>query len=766
MKITNRIRIPLLIASIALGHSLPGRAAQPINVDTKNLSVQVDADNARWSAQVKGTPMQINNVHFLPGDDASGWTITSSVNNNDASIFGSFATVTLKGTKPGQLDFEYQISASKTNNDILVSLGRANNTGKSVDIGDMDYFVSSDARLGGTEDKWVTLGTFSRNRDYYEFWAVINMTLPKTYQVNHVIRDSDTGNTLMMGHVTTVKGASRFEVASGWQGKGPDRMQVRGYCSYKVTMPAGKSFAGEKLLIDFSPDALRAMEHQGDLIALANDIRLKERRPINLDDKELVANNYSRFHGWMSGGSEASARQFFQSNGLTDFYWGMGGPGQQGGFGFYGMGGGTQGNRARINYDADLYLPIHTVRYAGERVIDFSNPKAVQLERDRAFAWASNQPGTTGRAEMDFADWWDKWPGQFDPYMSALETYHAGGMPWREAIDQKAPRRVVRSNMEPVDHSYGMVDICRISEDADHSYEANLSSLARTDDTEQIPFTGSLAESVLGGANRFFYNGRVFWNDCDGFHIYKFSGAPTNFNYGQAKVDANYHALAGNTLFVSEAFNVPYPADRIELLKRICPPTMDTGYPVDLFVRRPAQIWNMPVERPFGKWCVLAVFNWIGRGNQKFTTTLDAAKDLRLDPDKDYIAYEFWSKTLIGTFKGKFAPRGVSPYDCDVYSIVEKQDHPVLISTSRHVRQMAFDIKDLAYDGAQRTLKGTSRSVAGDPYQLRIYVPDGFTAKRLELSDNVTSLMKTEGNLLTVDFTTASGKDVDWKVSF
>jgi hypothetical protein len=764
MKTTIPISVSFLTAFLAFSPALPGQAAPPITLDTKNLLLQVDAENARWSAQVKGTPMQINDVHFLPGDDASGWAITSHI-LDESNNLGAFVTVELHGTKAGQLDFDYHVSASKTNHDILVSLGRSNNTGKAVDIGDMDYFVSSDARLGGTEDKWVTLGTYSRNRDYYEFWAVINMTLPKTYQVNHVIRDSDTGNSLLMGHVTTMKGASRFEVASGWQGKGPDRMQVRGYCSYKVTMPPGKSFPGEKLLIDFSQDALRAMEHQGDLIALAHDIRLKERRPINLEDKELVANNYSRFHGWMSGGSESSARQFFQSNGLVDFYWGMGGPGGQGSFGFYGMGGGTQGRASRVNFPPEDYLPVHTVRYAGEKVIDFSNPDAIQREHDRAFAWASNQPGTTGRAEMDFADWWDKWPGQFDPYMSALETYHAGGLPWREAIDQKAPRRVVRSNMEPVDHSYGIVDICRISEDADHSYEANLSSLARTDDTEQIPFTGSLAESVLGGANRFFYNGRVFWNDCDGFHVYKFSGA-TNFNAGQAKVDANYHALAGNTLFVSEAFNVPYPPDRIELLKRICPPTMDVGYPVDLFVRRPAQIWNMPVERPFGKWSVLAVFNWIGRGNQKFTATLDAAKDLRLDPDKDYIAYEFWSKQLIGTFKGKFTPRGVSPYDCDVYSIVEKQDHPVLISTSRHVRQMAFDIKGLAYDSQQKMIKGTSRAVAGDPYQLRIYVPDGFTAKSVEISDGLAATMKTDGNLLMVDFTTTTGKDVDWKVSF
>src|SRR5664280_2297394 len=168
MKITTCVRIPLLMAFTALCQSLPVSAADPIRVETRNLLVLVDAANCRWSAEVKGTPMQLNDVHFLPGNDPSGWTVASSVNNDDTNAFGSFVTVTLRGTKPGQLDFDYQISASKTGNDLLVSLGRSNNTGKAVDIGDMDYFVSGDARLGGSADRWITLGTQSRNRDYYE----------------------------------------------------------------------------------------------------------------------------------------------------------------------------------------------------------------------------------------------------------------------------------------------------------------------------------------------------------------------------------------------------------------------------------------------------------------------------------------------------------------------------------------------------------------------------------------------------------------------
>jgi hypothetical protein len=320
--------------------------------------------------------------------------------------------------------------------------------------------------------------------------------------------------------------------------------------------------------------------------------------------------------------------------------------------------------------------------------------------------------------------------------------------------------------MAPVDYSYGLVDILRVSEDADQGYEDKESAMSETD------FTGLFAETLQGSAIRFFYNGRVFWNDGDGFHIYKFRaphGKVGSYDYGQAKVVANFRAISGSTLLVSEAFDEPYPDNRIELLKRISPPTMDVAYPVDLFVRRPARIWNMPIDRPFGKWCILGVFNYTNKTTREafgFTAKLDAAKDLRLDTNKEYIVYEFWTKKLIGTFKGTFVTRPINPYDCDIYSIVEKQNRPVLISTSRHIRQMAFDIKDLSYDEKNHILKGISRAVVGDPYQLRIYVPEGYKVKRVELSDGLTATQNTDGNLLTVDYKTTTDKDVEWKIFF
>ena len=201
IRISLLLSFNLLFLSLAMG----APAGAPLTVDTPNLLLSFDATNCRWSAQVKGTPMQLSDVFFLPGDDASGWTVASSVNNNDSNNLGSFVTVTLRGTKPGQLDFDWQISASKTGNDILVSLGRSNNTGRAVDLDDMDCFVSRDARLGGSAEKWTSLGTMSQNREYYDLAPVISFITPKMYEVNHVLKDMDTGNSLLLGHVTAFK---------------------------------------------------------------------------------------------------------------------------------------------------------------------------------------------------------------------------------------------------------------------------------------------------------------------------------------------------------------------------------------------------------------------------------------------------------------------------------------------------------------------------------------------------------------------------------
>ena len=57
-------------------------------------------------------------------------------------------------------------------------------------------------------------------------------------------------------------------------------------------------------------------------------------------------------------------------------------------------------------------------------------------------------------------------------------------------------------------------------------------------------------------------------------------------------------------------------------------------------------------------------------------------------------------------------------------------------------------------------------TAANDPYRLRVCLAGGFTGKRVELPPGLTGTLKTEGNLLTVDFTATTGGDVVWNVYF
>ena len=78
----------------------------------------------------------------------------------------------------------------------------------------------------------------------------------------------------------------------------------------------------------------------------------------------------------------------------------------------------------------------------------------------------------------------------------------------------------------------------------------------------------------------------------------------------------------------------------------------------------------------------------------------------------------------------------------------------------RDGREHGFDrdSSSLQFEGAKAWF--VCRQVSNDTYQLRIYLPDGFTVNKVALSGGLEATKKTDGNLLTVDFTPSNGDDV------
>ena len=135
-----------------------------------------------------------------------------------------------------------------------------------------------------------------------------------------------------------------------------------------------------------------------------------------------------------------------------------------------------------------------------------------------------------------------------------------------------------------------------------------------------------------------------------------------------------------------------------------------------------------------------------------------------LDPTKEYLVYEFWGHKFLGAVRGAFTRTLAAP-DCEIYAIVENQGWPTLLSTSRHVRQMAFDVLDCRWDASKRTLAGRSLVVAGDPYQLRIHVPSEFRV-RTAIAGEAVAKTAMNGSILEVDFPGRAAGETAWEVTF
>ena len=192
--------------------------------------------------------------------------------------------------------------------------------------------------------------------------------------------------------------------------------------------------------------------------------------------------------------------------------------------------------------------------------------------------------------------------------------------------------------------------------------------------------------------------------------------------------------------------------------------TPDISTAVDVFERNPAELWNMPVERPFGRWNVVGLFNFDMDEQGTSITRSVRFEDLDLAADKEYLVHEFWSGSFLGSLTGGFERTLAAP-DCEIYSIVERRDHPVLVSTNRNVRNMAYDVVGLEWDATSCTLRGESKVVGDDPYELRVFVPKGYEYAEAH-AEGLEAAGRVDGDLVHVRFVAPVNRDVAWRVQF
>ena len=279
-----------------------------------------------------------------------------------------------------------------------------------------------------------------------------------------------------------------------------------------------------------------------------------------------------------------------------------------------------------------------------------------------------------------------------------LEAYRSGLELLRDAVGEDVfiLGCNIAQNMRTLGASFGLLDGMRVGRDIGAQWDHIL----------------PCAEM---GSRLQFLHGRVWYNDPDCLMLRE----PLTLD--QARAWASWIAISGQMNLVSE-WLPELPAERLDILKRSIPNHGRHTRPVDLFENNPPRIWLLPGDAESGR-DVVGLFNWDEKEAHETSVALGR---LGLDADASYAAFEYWSGEFLGPVHEALT-RTLPPSSCAVVALCPL-DRPRILSTSRHISQGAVDLLDEHWDGDAHTMTTTSKVVGGDPYEVRLSIPEAMGA--------------------------------------
>ncbi len=334
-----------------------------------------------------------------------------------------------------------------------------------------------------------------------------------------------------------------------------------------------------------------------------------------------------------------------------------------------------------------------------------------------------------------------------DPYQTNVEAYRNA---WK-IIRDTAPASTfimgctISQNMRTMAAGYGILDAERIGPDNQSDW-------------------GNMMKGILRGGQRYFYNGRVFWNDPDPVYVRN--------SQVENQTVCGYDAITGFLYTSAENYST-IPAANIDVLKRTMPYHGSLNVrPADFFDRDNPGIWLLTDDTKGVRRDVIGLFNF-DAANPMTDKGYSLAK-LGLSSTTTYVGFDFWANKFVAPFSGTI-PINLAPTASQIIAVRAVSGHPMVVSTNRHVSQGIYDIVSENWDAGSKTLSGTSHVVGNDPYELRIYASNGsgnWTATMASVSSadqgaGVTANpIAQTGAEIRVTFKSPGNRDVKWSVVF
>ena len=207
----------------------------------------------------------------------------------------------------------------------------------------------------------------------------------------------------------------------------------------------------------------------------------------------------------------------------------------------------------------------------------------------------------------------------------------------------------------------------------------------------------------------------------------------------------------------------------VDVIRRLLPVYKKSARPVDLFDKETPELWHLKVEADFDSWDVVGLFNWgenwiKGKRAPEGVRTIEAGfSDLGIDPNHEYLAFDFWNESFLGIYQERIALE-LAPRTVKVICLRPLPDHPIFLSYNRHLTQGAMDIEDIRWDPGSKTLAGKMSAAPGYEYHLYFYCPEGYTLKAAETGGGETEITRHE-DLIRMDLVSQI-PSIEWRLRF
>jgi hypothetical protein len=173
-------------------------------------------------------------------------------------------------------------------------------------------------------------------------------------------------------------------------------------------------------------------------------------------------------------------------------------------------------------------------------------------------------------------------------------------------------------------------------------------------------------------------------------------------------------------------------------------------------------VWNLNIRHEIlGDYNVVALFNWKDEP-RKISFT---AQELGVEPDAEYVLYEFWTEKCFGSMKGSVA-MDITARSVRLLAMHRVKAIPQWITSDRHIAQNAIELKEFKWNSDNRTLEGRVQLIGAFPLTIRLRVPKEFSLKKVDCPDMKCSVKEEENNILATTFEAKRTGEYAFNIAF